>query len=251
VEAASAPGALFFFGGSTAAGFTSELWMLAPRTAAPIAITSVRNAFSSQSGAVAPGEIVSIYGTGLGPAEPIAFDSPLPSAPGVTVTVNGIPALLYFVSATQINAQIPPALAGAAEATLIVTVLGVASEPFAAPVAPAKPGLAPAILNQDASLNSESTPARAGSTITLFATGHATGPAVLTIGGGESEIVSKEEALPGVARIAARTPPAASPAEVVLRVGERGSPPVTVYVAEPEPVHTSQRTVPAAAGRTH
>src|SRR5436305_13290330 len=58
--------------------------------------------------AVAPGSIVSIFGTELATSLAQADTVPLSnSLGGVSVTFNGVPAPLYFVSAGQINAQIP------------------------------------------------------------------------------------------------------------------------------------------------
>ena len=60
------------------------------------------------NGAVAPGSIVSIFGGNLAPASRSATTLPLPiSLFDTTVTFNGLPAPLFYVSSTQINAQLP------------------------------------------------------------------------------------------------------------------------------------------------
>jgi uncharacterized protein (TIGR03437 family) len=56
----------------------------------------------------APGSLVSIYGSNLAPGVVQAVGFPLPETlGGVTVTINGSAAPIYFVSPTQINVQIP------------------------------------------------------------------------------------------------------------------------------------------------
>ena len=58
--------------------------------------------------AVSPGSLVSIFGSNLAPQTLAASVVPLPkSLAGVSVQFNGIGAPLQFVSASQINAQIP------------------------------------------------------------------------------------------------------------------------------------------------
>lgn len=72
-----------------------------------ISIGGVSNGASYQTG-FAPGMEMSVFGTGLAPAAQAAAVLPLPlSMQGVTATVNGIPAPLYYVSPVQLNIQIP------------------------------------------------------------------------------------------------------------------------------------------------
>ncbi len=68
----------------------------------------VVNAASLSSGTVSPGSVISIFGHNLA----IAIEStkliPLPTdINGTRVAINGVLAPLFFVSPTQINAQIP------------------------------------------------------------------------------------------------------------------------------------------------
>ncbi|MCZ6489943.1 MAG: hypothetical protein O7A06_05375, partial [Acidobacteria bacterium] len=59
-------------------------------------------------GALAPGSIVAIFGNNLADDLQLATAVPLPTTLGNTsVTFNGISAPLFFVSPTQINAQVP------------------------------------------------------------------------------------------------------------------------------------------------
>ena len=63
-----------------------------------LAITGLQNAFSFQS-AFAPGMSMSVYGTNLSPGTQAAASLPLPlSMQGITATVNGVAAPLYYVS---------------------------------------------------------------------------------------------------------------------------------------------------------
>ena len=254
-EAVFAPdqGAIFFFGGSTNPGLTNELWMLTTRASIgrpEISQNGVVNAFSGESGPIAPGELVSIYGTGIGPIEGISFafdplTGALPtSGPGVSVNWNGIPAPLLFARSDQLNVQVPYELAGAEEANLVVNVLGSLSETIQIPVVRTRPGLFPRVWNQDGSLNSPGNPAAPGSIITMYGTGHGatlpasrtgaypTGtypepeaPVVLQIGGRDAEILFRGQApgTAGILQINARVPEGLNSGTIVLRVGAAAS----------------------------
>ena len=221
-------GASFFFGGSTASGLTNELWMLSAGAAAirpEISQAGLGNVFSGVGGRVAPGEIVSLFGSGLGPATGVAFafdnaTGMLPtSGLGVGVSLNGQPAPLYFVSAGQVNVQVPYEVSGTTEARLVVTVNGQASDTVTLPVVAAKPGLVTRVWNQDGSINAPDNPAPAGSVVVLYATGQGitnpasrTGaypvgsfpepmlPTTVNIGGRAAEILFRGQA-PGTAGV--------------------------------------------------
>ncbi len=84
--------------------------------------TQVVNAASFASGAaVAPGSIISIFGTALGDLS-AAPSVPLPTTLGGTCVLdNDVPLPLFFVSPGQINAQLPPtAIVGTTSNTLTV-----------------------------------------------------------------------------------------------------------------------------------
>jgi uncharacterized protein (TIGR03437 family) len=75
-------------------------------TAAP-AIAGIDNGASFKP-IYAPGETLSIFGTGLSRVTQSATSVPLPlTASGIAVLVNGIVAPLYYVSPSQLNVQIP------------------------------------------------------------------------------------------------------------------------------------------------
>jgi uncharacterized protein (TIGR03437 family) len=63
---------------------------------------------SGANGSVAPGTIVSIFGSDLASGTAVAQSTPLPTTLlDTTITFDGTPAPLFFVSPTQINAQVP------------------------------------------------------------------------------------------------------------------------------------------------
>ena len=81
--------------------------LLTPLAAAPV-VNGVVNGASFAAGGLAPGTIISIFGTGLARTTLEASTLPLPtSLDGTSVTVSGQPLPLFFVSPGQINAQLP------------------------------------------------------------------------------------------------------------------------------------------------
>jgi len=155
----------------------------------------VVNVASNQGTTVAPGEIVAIYGNGIGPAAlalapitPASFFDTI--AAGTTVTFDGIPAPLIYASGGQSAAIVPYSVAGQTSTQMVVTLQGLASAPVKLSVAPSAPGLFSAnssgtgngaILNQDNSYNSPSNPAARGAIIVLYGTGEGqTNPAGVT-----------------------------------------------------------------------
>jgi uncharacterized protein (TIGR03437 family) len=150
----------------------------------PPGIGAVVSAASLQP-AISPGEIVSIFGSSLGP--PVLSSQPLngvyPTFFGyTTVTFNGAPAPTLFNNTSQINAIVPYAIAGQKTAQVVVSHYGQASTAFSVPIADTSPGIFTltqdgrgqgAILNDGATvtINGPINPARRGSAITIFATG--------------------------------------------------------------------------------
>jgi uncharacterized protein (TIGR03437 family) len=139
------------------------------------------------AGPVAPLQLLTIFGTGLGPATGvIATNFTTDELAGVEVSFGSTPAPLLYVSSTQINFAVP-ADTSADVMDAKVTVNGVSSPArqfaltFDAPsLFPATPPPAsnpssfplPALaLNSDGSVNSSSNPAPLGSVITIFLNG--------------------------------------------------------------------------------
>lgn len=110
-----------------------------------VATGGVLNAASNAKGvAVAPGSLVSIYGTALASSLAQASSIPLSTALGnVSVTFNNIAAPMLYVSNSpqQINAQLPWELQGSSSAQIVVTNNGTPSAPTSVPLATAAPGI--------------------------------------------------------------------------------------------------------------
>ncbi len=240
----------FFFGGRTSSGeLTNELWTLgAPAVGGPqVTSVGVASVFSAAPVPVSPGQLVSIFGSGLGPAEGVAMSvegGALPTTgQGIAVTWNGVAAPLLFLRSDQLNVQVPYELSGATEATLIVAVNGQAGSPVTVPLAATRPALFPGAWNQDGSVNSPSSPARAGEVMVFYATGQgATSPpsrtgstprdgfpepaaaTTFTIGGQPAEVLFRGQApgTVGVMQLNVRIPAglAGGMRLVLLQIGE-------------------------------
>jgi uncharacterized protein (TIGR03437 family) len=90
----------------TTSGFTVLSANYAAATAPP-AIASVGNA-ANGSTSVAPGGLISVYGSQMSATNIATSQIPLPTALGEScLVVNGTPIPLLFVSGQQINAQLP------------------------------------------------------------------------------------------------------------------------------------------------
>jgi uncharacterized protein (TIGR03437 family) len=133
---------------------------------------------------VSPGEIVVVFGSGLGPAS-IAVASPsggfFPTTVGGTqVLFDGKPAPLIYSSATAVAAIVPYAVYLASSTTVTVAYQNKTSASTTVPVSTSAPGVftrdasgsgQAAVLNQDGTKNSSTNPAAPGSVITLYVTG--------------------------------------------------------------------------------
>ena len=147
-------------------------------------ISAITNGASGQTGAIAPGEIVVVYGSGLGPnqltLQQVNSNNVVTSAlAGTRILFNGTPAPILYTTATQVSAVVPFGLTGST-AQVIAQNGDQTSQPFSVPVASVSPALFTAdssgqgqalAMNADGTNNSAANPASAGSVITLFATG--------------------------------------------------------------------------------
>jgi uncharacterized protein (TIGR03437 family) len=159
----------------------------------PPSITTVVNAASNLTGSIAPGEIVVLTGTGLGPAQLMSasiagdglFDAQLA---GTYVSFNGQLAPIIYTSATQVAAIVPYEVGGSS-ASVSVTYLGLTSAPISVPISSVSPGIftldstgrgQAAVVNQNGSINGSAAPAKPGDIVLLFATGegHTTPPEI-------------------------------------------------------------------------
>jgi len=182
--------------------------------AAAPAIGSVVNGASNQVVPIASGELVVIYGSGLGPRQLAqAVGTSSTQLAGVSVLFNGVPGQVQYVSAGQVSAVAPPGLSGSS-AQVTVAYGRLSSNTVSVPLAAAAPALftgggsgsgQAAAINQDGSLNGTGNPAPAGSTITLLATGTASFAPSVTVGGQAATVISTT-ATPGVVSIVVQIP---------------------------------------------
>ena len=134
---------------------------------------------SPAGAAIAPGEFMSLFGTGLADSTDSA-SLPYPTTLGNTsVTVNGIAAPIAYASANQVNFLVPYGVTGST-ATVIAAKSGTASNSVVMPLQLTAPGAFSvngsgtglgAITHAAGAIVSTSNPARRGETITIYAAG--------------------------------------------------------------------------------
>jgi uncharacterized protein (TIGR03437 family) len=151
---------------------------------------------------ISPGELASIFGTGIADQNAGAGLPATTTLGGVSVTVNGKAAPILYVTPYQVNFQVPWETTGST-ASIIVTVNGRSSAAVSVPVQTAAPGLfvsstgQAAVQNADSSANTPSNPAKVGSTITAYFTG--TGPVSPAVADGAASPKSPPAAATSVA----------------------------------------------------
>jgi uncharacterized protein (TIGR03437 family) len=190
VSASALPGFKFrnWSGDLTGSSASGSVMMSSPRSVQAvmdrvpyIAPAGVANAAGvTPVNAIAPGSVLSIFGASMAQSTVVGTDSPLTQTlGGVTVTVNGELLPLFFVSPTQINAQLPPDLAAGAQ-TLVISAQGQPDVKADFAVARNAPGLFPQSINgntyatalhEDGSAVTPDSPARADELLTVYATG--------------------------------------------------------------------------------
>src|ERR1039457_6033120 len=137
---------------------------------------TVQNAASGEAGTVAPGEIVTLRGYGIGPATAAvaAGQAPVDQLGGTQVTFGGVAVPVFSAQSQQVTVQVPWEIAGQTSTEVVVTYNGgpPAGASASAPVvvATAAPGIF-AVANADGTLNSPSNPAKVGGFITIYGTG--------------------------------------------------------------------------------
>jgi uncharacterized protein (TIGR03437 family) len=250
--------------GATDSPQTAGVQLLVSRQGGPplLSAAGVVNAASFRGGSVAPGEILTIFGLGLGPATlsglRLESNSVLATLLADTrVLFDSIPAPLLYVHSGQISAVVPYAVAGSVQTRLQVEYRGARSDPVALRVAASAPGIFTldssgrgpgAILNQDTTVNSSVNPAERGSVVSVFATGEGEVapqvpdgilasvtvlprprlPVRVTIGGAAAEVLyagASPGLVVGLLQVNARIPPEtpSGTVPVVLTVGEESS----------------------------
>jgi astacin len=227
------------------------------------------SAASFLPGPVAPGQVVTLFGSDIGPASMVRgrftagrLDTTLDET---RVVFDGFPAPLIYASQNQISAIVPYGISGRAVTRVQVETRGRRTTPEPIDVAPSAPALftlnssgtgQAAVLNQDYSLNSADNAAPRGSIIILYATGEGVSDPALADGalvsgmlprprlpvqvriGGRPAIVHYAGAAPGmvagVLQVNAQVPEGLTVGPAVpisLVIGDAASPPrVTVAV---------------------
>ncbi|MEX2304364.1 MAG: IPT/TIG domain-containing protein [Bryobacterales bacterium] len=136
--------------------------------------------FAPATHPISGGSLLSLFGEQLAPS-PQSFQTvPLPTnLAGVTVTINGVLAPLFFVAPTQINLQAPFAVSGET-ATIVVSNNGNVSNEVEVPVANSSPGIFSraengigfgTITHADGSNVTPEDPALPGETVVIYLTG--------------------------------------------------------------------------------
>jgi uncharacterized protein (TIGR03437 family) len=143
------------------------------------------NAASRSGGSVAPGEIVVLFPSNVGPrvmeGAQIDMDGKVPTLLGETrVWFDGIAAPITYSAAGQVGAVVPYAVANHETTKVVVEYQGLRSAPVELPVAGSAPALftldssgqgQAAMLNETGCCNSGRNPAKRGHISALYATG--------------------------------------------------------------------------------
>jgi uncharacterized protein (TIGR03437 family) len=162
---------------------------------APPNITSVVNA-GDEGTDIAPGGLISIYGTQLSPVNMATSEIPLPTAlANSCLSVNGLAVPILYVSPTQVNAQMPYQAIG--DETLILRTPGGQSNNFNLVIQPNAPSVflasvgpetnVPTVIrNDDGELVTPSHPIhrQSNTALVIYLTGM--GPTSPTVGTGQS-----------------------------------------------------------------
>ncbi|HEY1755125.1 MAG TPA: IPT/TIG domain-containing protein [Bryobacteraceae bacterium] len=172
--------------GKVYVGTTTGVGVFGLLGSATVSISSVTSAAGPVATSIAPGEIVTINGVGLGPAAGIQFavdpatgmvDSTLG---GTRVLFGGVAAPILYASATQVNAIVPYEVAGQSQVAVQIMYEGGTSAAVTVPISTAAPNVfttsmtgsgQAAALNQDGTLNGPSNPAAKGSYVSLYFSG--------------------------------------------------------------------------------
>ncbi len=158
-------------------------------------ITGFANSATFAPGALAPGMIITLVGTNLGPTTAVngqvvggRFTT---SVVGVRVLFDGVPSPILYASATQINAVVPYSMAGRASARMTVEYNNIVSNTIEPRLVDTNPGIftsdgrQAAMFNENGTFNGPANPAAAGSIVVIYVTGEgATSP-----GGVDGEVI--------------------------------------------------------------
>jgi uncharacterized protein (TIGR03437 family) len=198
-----------------------------------LTIKGVTNAASYAIGAVSPGEMVTLFGTNIGPAiSASATTDPstgklATTIGGVQVLFNGIAAPMIYASSTQVSAVVPYEMAPVVSPSVWIKYAGQTSNAYQLTTATTAPGLFTqnasgsgpgAILNQDNSVNGPGHTAAKGSIVQVYLTG---------------EGQTSPQGVTGAITTATLPPPQVTPAPVLaVGVTINGLPALYVYAGE-------------------
>ena len=136
--------------------------------------------FAPFTAAISPGELITIFGSGLAPSTAIASSTPLPTKlNGVQVLINNVAAPIYVVSANQVSALVPYGTTSAIAQIQVVN-NNATSNAVTSYVGQTSPGVFTnpaggisdaAALHPDFSLVTPNSPAQIGETVSVFVTG--------------------------------------------------------------------------------
>jgi uncharacterized protein (TIGR03437 family) len=174
----------------TVSGFTAL-----PRDyAASVGQPNIQSVVSAADGSagLAPGGLITVWGTQLSPVNIAASEVPAPTVLGEScLTVNGVPVPMLLASPKQVNAQLPLEVDGAA--TMVLHTPGGTSNNFSLTVVPAAPsvfrtgvagpqsGIPTVFRSKNNQLVTPANPIHRGEGIVIYATGLGrTLPAVAT-----------------------------------------------------------------------
>ena len=174
----SNPDGSFTIPDSSAAFYgTESLLRVPPGAIGGISILGVADSAVTANvvGTVAPGEFLSVYGTGLGPSPGVG--AVLNSSgrlsndvANVLVFFDGQPMPLLWVSANQINVLVPYEIGGRSTTTMQVSTPGGWSQTLKLFVVPTQPNIF-VVVNSDGTVNSPDHPAAIGDILTLYGSG--------------------------------------------------------------------------------
>ncbi len=153
-------------------------------TGSGLSISAVTNGASNQAGAIAPGEVLVIYGSNIGAASLTTYQltsggALSTSLAGTSVYVNGAPAPIVYTSPNQVSAIVPFSVTGSTaqvfvlnknQSTAPVTVNLAASATAVFTANGSGQGQAAAV-NQDGSVNGPAHPASSGKIVSIYITG--------------------------------------------------------------------------------
>ncbi len=168
---------------ATANNAANYVLSLSPNATAQVPpLACLGNGASFQPLAISPGEIVTLFGTGLGPEQGVqpqaTLQTPFPTqVAGVEVTFDDNPVPLLWVQDAQINTVAPWSLTPGQNTQVCVSYNHANTNCLTWAVQQAVPGVFTVdgtyalAINQDESINSATNPAPVGSIVTVWATG--------------------------------------------------------------------------------